>query len=992
MSYTLRFSRVVAVLLSALGLVLLASSARAATIDLVTVQVNDPSGTGLANVPVYLQGEELTDFLSGYTDLTGLASAMSTSGSGISEGTYTLTVSPNQAYGCTGCSMLESYEATVTVSAAAATVNGSGQNVVALDTVTLTAASRFVTVNVTDADSGVAIEGVSVSAFSMKEMKGFAPMPDKETAEEEMSAPGWAFGTTDVNGDFSFAVAEDNTDPWNINVDPQFSTDEDLRRYTSAMENAVEVADDGETLVNMSLQQTDATITATLVDGEGNAVTLASDEFLSVNCFEPWNPEQMDAFSSLFFFGSMMGGSSSVTMYVLGDKQYDCNAFMMDSAIKGQRVDVPADGAVEIDLVMLEKNAEIKFRFVDKNGEVLKDVSGSANAFAVKDSEGNNFWGDYSWANVEKGVATLSAIDGYTYDVSGWLNEGGSSGGKPGPGGDSGSGEDGSSPDEGMPDDGSGDFDGGEPGEGDGELTCPEGEDCSGDFGDGEPGDFGGDDGGSFKPMITGIHTAESGTQYLQNYEMQQVVANADKSAVVDLTIKVADATLVVTLLDSEGDPVENGWVDGFEADQKLKGGKKLKGEFSHGWGNFIGGSTNAKGVAEIPVASGTYEVGAFTPNAFNGTILPPARQTITVASGASKELTLQERETDWTIDITATIEGGGTLDFVSCFGFDPDNGLNNFTNLEDGSGSLAVVTNASFHVGCMGYGSTTFYRSDDQTVETGKNKGGSSEISVVLSEGGDFFEDQSTTIDATSATTITAPDGESTLTVPANCLATEGNVVASIGSATGFSVTDDAYPTDVYELTFTDSTGSEITEVEDDCAGLTWTQPYDEEELEDLGLTEKTLTGIGHYNEDNNAWESPASTSVDTDENTVSSTITEFSSYGLLGDKGLSTAKVTKPKAPKAKKMKVKKVKKQSAKLKWTAVEGATYYKVKLMVMNDTNEYELVKMFKNVTDSMKQLGKKFLDAGMQYQYQVKSCNAAGCSKFGSAKSFMTLD
>src|SRR3989338_4715850 len=123
MSHTLRFSRLMAVVLTVIGLFAVLSSARAATIDLVTVQVNDPSATGLANVPVYLQGSDSTTMLSGYTDNAGLASITSFSGSGISEGTYTMTIAPNQAWGCTGCSMLEAYKGTVTLSAAAATVN-----------------------------------------------------------------------------------------------------------------------------------------------------------------------------------------------------------------------------------------------------------------------------------------------------------------------------------------------------------------------------------------------------------------------------------------------------------------------------------------------------------------------------------------------------------------------------------------------------------------------------------------------------------------------------------------------------------------------------------------------------------------------------------------------------------------------------------------------------------------------------------------------------
>jgi hypothetical protein len=85
---------------------------------------------------------------------------------------------------------------------------------------------------------------------------------------------------------------------------------------------------------------------------------------------------------------------------------------------------------------------------------------------------------------------------------------------------------------------------------------------------------------------------------------------------------------------------------------------------------------------------------------------------------------------------------------------------------------------------------------------------------------------------------------------------------------------------------------------------------------------------------------------------------------------------------------LKVKKLKRRSAILRWSEVEHATFYKVQLRKKNNA----VVKTFKHVTVTKKNLAKQWLKAGKKYKFRVKACNTATCSNFSDDKKFTTKD
>lgn len=375
----------------------------------------------------------------------------------------------------------------------------------------------------------------------------------------------------------------------------------------------------------------------------------------------------------------------------------------------------------------------------------------------------------------------------------------------------------------------------------------------------------------------TALYTATTGTQYIQNYNMQTVVADNSQTRIVEVELQEADAEINVTVLDSDGTPAEYAWVSAEENGVQ-------------GWGSYIGDVTNSNGEVTLAVAGDkTYNVAAYPMGAYDGTTLPPRDREVRVAENGSKSITMRSLVSDWTVNISADTDDSTDLDYVWCHVYSPSLGVETFADLVSGSGSAGIISDNSWWIGCQGYalgngGDGTFYRSADTQYTSGTREGGSGSVEVTLSEAGEYYEEQTFSFSATSDTTLELQDG-STLTVPANSIDSSGTVTITSETAVGQNVDDENYPAEPpFELTARDSSGQEVEEFQQN---LTLNFHYDEDELEELGIDEDELKGAA-YDEDTNSWQNPASSQVDTDENVVTVGVNHFSAYGILGNRGL--------------------------------------------------------------------------------------------------------
>lgn len=843
---------------SLIGLFLVSAAAQAETIAYVQMPVIDPSGNpvaeGLTGELVNSAGEIIQwpySNDSGYLNFTDLE-----------EGEYTLTILPSQSYTCSSCSLYESQTITFTASLAEAT-DDFGFTVQLLDTVQMTQASRFVTVTVVDQD-GAPAEGLYVSGWT--------------------NDGAWAYGSTDENGQFQFAVDEDSTAEWALGAYPLDGG------YTSTYEYDVEIAATGETEVTIEVVRADATIAFDIVDADGNPFTLGESDYASINCY--------DSSYTNSFYKSVTGGESSVDLGVVGGYTYQCSMWIDGYGSSSTSVTVETGQTVEASIQLLDRDAQATFQYVDDAGNVLTDVdSFSVYAFSTKDADGNENYSDYTYENGADGQATLDLVDGYTYQVSGYIFDSGS-----------------------------------------------------------------------------GL-TVLSGTTYISSYEMHEIVADTATPQTVQVTLQEADATLNVSVLDVDGDAAEYAYVYAIE-DSTEEGM----------WGAYIGESTDMNGSASMGVASGTnYTVYAYTMDSYVDGVLPPAAQHVTLGTGETESLTMQSIQADHTLSITTEISepaasDSAMFDYAYCYAYSPDLGSYNYTDLSGNSGTMDLVSNYEWWIGCMSYQGNDFYRSNDTayTPTSGEDTG---TMSISMDSAGAYYPETSYSFSATAATTITLPDGLSTLTVPANAIDDSGNVTLIVQTGTGYVVNDDSFPLAVYEFTAIDSDGNEVT---DFSTNLTLNLWYDESLLAEYGMTESDLVGSA-YNDTNKQWEAPVSTSLDAENDMLVITLSHFSLYGGIGDRGLSSVESVPNKATK---LKATKVKRSSAVLTWKKPSGTiTKYKVQLRKQGvekaaNWKKYNSVKKVKKTVKKLK--------ADTKYQFRVKACNADGCSGFTKWKAFTT--
>lgn len=804
-------------------------------------------------------------------------------------------------------------------------------------------------------------------------------------------------GTTDADGEVTMTVSSDNTSKWSLSVTPPAG-------YTFGFAYDIAVNTSGETVVKIMVSKADATIVATLKDAQGNIVTLTNEEYAWVNCFIPGKFDN-------FFSGNIQGSQSSVSMSVTAGS-YECDANVNGKGATGGSVTVASGGTANLTITVLEYDSTIHVVYVDQDGNTLTDIT-SFQVFGntTKDPDGNETFGNFIHAEGTNGEATLDALSGYTYQIGANImgGEGFSGGGEAGT----------YEGEEGEEGDHAGSEEGKDSGEGSSgsETECPkemtqeecdamskggeEGKDSGeGSSGGGSSGEtecpkeatkeqcdqYSKGGGGQKGYTSTGVHITSSGTTYLQNYKMIEVVPVAGEESLVEIEVEVADATINVSLLDADGEAVSSGFVMVSKGDLE-KNFDQGKGE--HSWDGFVGGPLR-NGSASLSVASDTtYEVSAFPEGAKDGSVLPPPKTAVTLKSGETRTLVLQATASDWTLKINASVEGDVELEQTFCYAYAPSLGIRNFDQPFDEDVAIEVTRDDVWYVGCMGYGNETFYRSVDQSTTPSGKKDGTSTVDVSLIEGGEYFGQTSYAINPAVQTTITLPDETSTLILPADFVTDSGggNVTLTVETDTEISVDDDNFPVQAYAFTLTDSTGEQITDFDQNA---TFKATYDPDlALEQFDLDELSFDG-GSY--DDGIWQSPVSTKLDSDNDQVVITLDHFSTYAVVADRGLSTVsegedELSLPSAPA--KLKAKKLTSTGAVLTWGKVKGAHVKSYMVQVRVGKSKKQKTWMtYKKITKVQRKLSA--LTAGTKYQFRVRATNSVGDSAWSDWKKFST--
>lgn len=361
--------------------------------------------------------------------------------------------------------------------------------------------------------------------------------------------------------------------------------------------------------------------------------------------------------------------------------------------------------------------------------------------------------------------------------------------------------------------------------------------------------------------------------QYLQTHpdESNRFLVGVGATVTKDVTVPKAEATIHGTVLDPSGAPVPFAWVgaSNFEAVHGMdqSGGEQVIESNTE---------TNQDGEFNLPIIAGQFKVFAgLPPFAKEANFMPPQEQEVTIAAGETKNVTLRFKESDATLSGSVSLSDGSPVLMGFCHGWSDDG---SFTGSEVFGGDYSLpLVEGTWHIGCDSKTSEGFFRSNEFTLAVAT--GDALTRDITLTEAGfEVPESFTKTFDSTTQQLITLPDG-TVLNIPASAIASEGNVTIVAEPNVNLYHTSEAKPlTFAWDFTAVDANGAEITSFN---STITIVIPYDEEYIASLGLTEADLTA-NYFDDTANSWRTPASVSIDTENNTITVTTDHFTNYAL--------------------------------------------------------------------------------------------------------------
>jgi len=285
----------------------------------------------------------------------------------------------------------------------------------------------------------------------------------------------------------------------------------------------------------------------------------------------------------------------------------------------------------------------------------------------------------------------------------------------------------------------------------------------------------------------------------------------------------------------------------------------------------FVAGSpTDSNGNYSINVSDGTYLVRANV--APNSGYLSPAEQQVTVSgSNATQNFTL--RTANATITGTVKLNGSGVAAFV--YAWSDDGGFSQAQADSSGQFSLSVSSGTTWHVGAFYQSNTTPYQATEVAIDPSSGNTADltlSQASFTLPSPVSF------TFDATKPKLITLDDG-TTINIPANAMATSGNVTLTVNPKATLPAQKQGKPVWYgYEFKAFNASGQSITQFN---SNITITFPYDPNILTQLGLTPSDLVP-SYWDSTSGTWKKVGNVTIDSSANTVTISVNHFTDFAL--------------------------------------------------------------------------------------------------------------
>lgn len=341
-------------------------------------------------------------------------------------------------------------------------------------------------------------------------------------------------------------------------------------------------------------------------------------------------------------------------------------------------------------------------------------------------------------------------------------------------------------------------------------------------------------------------------------------------------TIKVhrANAHINAKVLDPDGKPVAWAWV---WCDNMKQKEEEMKGPFEGGEVLHTGGDTGGDGRARLGVLAGSYSCSAGLPPEFSS-YMPPEMAEVTVTANEEKSITLQFRKSEGNLTGSVTMADGSQARMGFCHAWNPEGG---FSGGDAFGGQFNIpLVRGTWYVGCDSMDGKKFYRSDETPI-TLSTVGETITKNFVLREASfELPEGISSTFDASQLTVINLPDGSS-ITIPANAIANEGNYTLAASPNVNLYHTPEAKPAIgfAWSLELTDSNGQSVTSNFN--SDVVIKVKYNDEDLEAAGIDETKIIGR-FWDENSSTWKLPENVIQDTSNNTVSIYVNHFTDFAI--------------------------------------------------------------------------------------------------------------
>ncbi len=365
----------------------------------------------------------------------------------------------------------------------------------------------------------------------------------------------------------------------------------------------------------------------------------------------------------------------------------------------------------------------------------------------------------------------------------------------------------------------------------------------------------------------------------------EKVTAINDRTVTKNLTLREIDSYIEVTVLAPNGNPMSGAFVDASTS----AGGMSNMIEDGGGYGGpmmgpmmgpgMMGEMTGSDGKVTIGVPSGsTYYVSAHMPPEF-GFISPPKQTVADIESGDTEKLSMQFRESDATVSGTVTIDGSPTYAYVSAWA---ESGGFTESFAYNGSYTLNVTQGDNWHVNAKAKIGSDFYKSGEKVVSVDEAL---ETLTLELSLAAANIPDPVTATSTAGNQIIASLSDGMTVNAPAGAFSStqDDSITLTVSpSVEGAKDTDSAQTTSyTYDITVLKN-GAEVQSSFN--SNVTVSLPYNEDRIEDLGITEDDL-GSSYWNEDSGDWNGNSNAVVNTDENVITVSTNHFTNFAITSD-----------------------------------------------------------------------------------------------------------